>query len=157
MKRIRRIKLDSLQKEMSFLPKKQLSIFVGGGDNPYRINGGTIQNTDIGVVWMGDDGRSCTFYGVSFDIGGLCYANAAYQLSGTIHIGSEWAENGFGVYDFAHEFGHYLQQEEYGFLGYVTDVIIPSVTSASSPNHSEIPCEKDATKRGKDYLDKNLK
>lgn len=157
MKRVRRIKLDSLQKDMLFLPKSQLHVFMGGGDDLYRINGGTIQNTGAGVVWTGDDGSSCTFYGVSFDVGGFCPGDAAYQLNGTIHIGSDWAEDGFGLYDFAHEFGHYLQQEEYGFWGYVKNVIIPSVGTSGSPNHYQTPCEKDATKRGEDYLRKNLK
>lgn len=141
------------------LPEDQLRQIVGGGEDPVSIKGGTIQNTDQGVVWMGDDGRSCTFYGVSFSVGGLCLDDSAYQLSGTIRIGREWLEDGFSVYDFAHEFGRYLQQCEYGTLNYITDVAIPSAwdSATNRSQHSSQPYEKDATKRGDEYLKKNLK
>lgn len=83
--------------------------------------------------------------------------NAAYQLNGTIHISDSWANNGFSNFDFAHEYGHYLQQEEIGTANYLVNVAIPSVISAwtNPENHSSQSYEIDATERGIGYMNNN--
>ena len=159
MKKVRRIKLDSLQKDLLYLSKGQLQSFLGGkGKKGTRIYGGTLLNTDNGVVWTGDDGKSGRFYGVSFTIDDVCPDDTAYQLLGTIHIERGWAEDDFNIYNFAHEFGHYLQEEEYGFWEYLKMASESAKSVLEDPdNHMNQPYEKDATKRGLEYLNKNLK
>jgi hypothetical protein len=84
--------------------------------------------------------------------------DAAYQLDGVIHIGSEWAGSGFTLKQLMHEYGHYLQQSSMGSTKYFNEVVRPSLYSATvSPStHAKQPYELNADKRAKEYYLKNV-
>ena len=82
----------------------------------------------------------------------------AYQLNGMIHVSSSWANDGFNVYDFAHEYGYYLQQEEMGSLKYYMMAMASVYSVYSNPgNHLQQPFEMEASRLGLEYLNEHMK
>ncbi len=140
---------------MPVLGKVDQAFLLGGGNILY-ISGGYLENMSYGVLFVGNDGTRCFFNGVSWTTDGLyniipVVENTAYQWNGTIHIDYGWAKDGFNVYNFAHEFGHYLQQEEMGTYNYLRYVAYPSMYNLQFEdgyNHNSMPYETDATSRG---------
>lgn len=154
-KKLTRSSIDEIRKEMLILNSTEERKVIGGG-NRVQISGGYLEEKDGGTYFYGNNGGSVFFSGISISTS-LVADNAAYQMSGTIHVSESWANNGFSVYDFAHEYGHYLQQVDMGTYKYITDVAIPSVYSASQDpsNHSSKPYEQQATNLGNQYLENN--
>ena len=156
MKKIKRLSLNGL-KETCLLLDDTTKMSILGGGGKVNISNGTLENMQNGVQYVGTDGTTCFFEGVNFVIGGTL-ENTAYQFNGTIHIDESWLKNGFNVDNFAHEYGHHLQQQEMGTLYYFAYVAIPSVWNEwaeGGSGHSSMPYEKDADKRGSDYYNKN--
>lgn len=161
MKKLKRIKLEGkhslhqLAGEMSVLGITEQVLILGGGDKLY-ITGGSLENVNGGVLFEGNDGINCLFTGVQWSTD-YVLNDTAYQWSGTIHISKSWISKGFNIYDFAHEFGHYLQQKEMGTVIYVKDVAYPSAKDMcrKGTDHDQLPCEVDATRRGNSFFEKH--
>lgn len=167
MKKLQKLKLAnkcSLQEltiGMQPLGAIDLAAMIGGLNEQLSISGGVLKNVEGGVLFTGSDGSTCLFEHVSWSTD-YVLPGKAYQLNGTIHISESWLndeEYPFTVKRFAHEFGHYLQQQEYGTSSYLWNVAVRSVYSvATDPaNHYSEPFEQDATNRGEDYLKDHLK
>lgn len=118
------------------------------------ITGGFLASDRGGTTFRGMDGLQLFFPGVRFSTR-MVAPRAAYQIGGTIYISRSWANSGFNLKAFAHEYGHYLQQQEWGTLYYVFKVAIPSVYSAwfFPDTHHLNWFEQDATARGNRLLE----
>lgn len=113
------------------------------------IAGGELVTTANGVTYYGNNGSCITFTGVKFSTEKVL-PNTAYQLNGTIHVSEKWIDNGFNVYNFAHEYGHYIQEEEMGKLDYYKMAIQSMYNLATDPeNHYNMP---QASELGYNYL-----
>jgi hypothetical protein len=121
-----------------------------------KISGGRLINAADGVCFVGDDGRVSFFRGVSFSTRGVV-RNAAYQLCGCIHISAAWAASGFNLRNFAHEYGHYIQQRRLGLWRYIWKIALPSVYSVFSDarRHAGRAFEQEATALGSEYLSRS--
>lgn len=126
------------------------------------IRGGRLVTTPVGVVYEGDDGTQCLFAGVRLSVGRWCVKHgAAFQWGGTVYVSRWWVNDErvpFDVHHFAHEYGHYLQQREMGWWRYLRKVAYPSVKDllfGPAQQHYKLPCEHDATQRGKAYYEAN--
>lgn len=122
MKKLKKLTLNVLQESAQVLSPTEQSSIIGGG-TVYKIGYGTIEDTGYGVWLETDSGYGCFFSGVKIEIGG-CVGKSAYQLNGTIHISESWINDpakSFTVYNFMHEYGHYMQQD-YGGNAYYTYV-----------------------------------
>lgn len=152
MKKIGKLRLDELKKNVKVLTPEEQRRYVGGQD-VWRIAGGYLYEVEGGTLFCGDDDRSVWFPGVSVTTW-WTKKDTAYQYNGTIHIDENWLENGFNIYDFAHEYGHYIQQYLLGDEAYDRYIAIPSMHDlATDPeHHDEQWYEKDATERGYHHL-----
>lgn len=152
MKKLTKKNLVELAEVLPVIDSNLQRKFVGGGDATLRIEGGYLVDTAEGVVFKSDSGCEMFFEGVDISTSSVA-EYSAYQFNGTIHISQSWADSGFGISVFVHEYGHYLQQNEMGTFKYITDVAIPSVYSAATDpeNHSSQSYEQDATERGEVY------
>lgn len=153
MKKIKKHSLKSL-KENCILLDDSTQMSILGGVDVLKINGGTLEEINGGVQYTGDDGSSCYFEGVTIS---TCFVRegTAYQLFGCIHISEDWINGGFSVKNFAHEYGHYLQEKEMGIFDYIVDVAYPSAYNMwfeDGYNHNELECEIDADRRAQEYL-----
>lgn len=127
------------------------------GKDALRIAGGALLNLADGCLFVGDRGERCLFRGVRYSTRGV-RANTAYQANGVVRISERWladARQPFGLRDFAHEYGHYLQQRDYGWWDYYSRVALDSVTHLGA-DHFGRPYEADATRRGEAYLAEHL-
>lgn len=133
------------------------SVVIAYRGTEYKIAGGTLVDTPEGVEFHSDSGIKVWFPFVDISTS-IVNEGTAYNLTGTIHIDKGWLEKGFGINDFLHEFGHYLQEIEMGFSEYVTGVAIPSMLSLlrDPESHDSQPFEQDATKRGQEFWNKWL-
>lgn len=126
---------------------------IGGGTGDYLwISGGYLEDTSSGVVFHGNDG--CTMFYEGVDIStNVVVSNAAYQLFGTIHIDNGWANNGFDIDDFNHEYGHYIQEQQMGTSSYIINIGLPSAYDVATGNseHMSQPYEIEATNLGNSY------
>lgn len=162
MKLANRCSLHELAVGMQPLGAIDLAAMIGGLNEQLPISGGVLENVEGGVLFTGSDGSTCLFEGVSWSTKAVC-SGTAYQLSGIIHISYDWInaeEYPFNVTNFAHEFGHFLQQQEYGTWNYLWDVAVPSVYDIwhnGGTNHHQQPYEQDADKRGEDYMNEHMK
>lgn len=123
-----------------------------------NISGGKLVNARDagGVLYKGDDGASCLFKGVSLSLGRVV-DRSAYQWNGTIHVSPGWIASGFTVNDFAHEYGHFLQQNQSGVIGYCRIALSSMYSLATNPrNHSSRSFEREATELGRAYLKENM-
>lgn len=118
------------------------------------ITGGLLAAGRRGTTFHGENGLQVFFPGIRFSTN-LVVPHAAYQLGGVIHISVTWAGRGFDLNAFAHEYGHFLQQQEWGILYYLFKVAIPSVYSAwfFPATHHLNWYEQDATLRGNRWLE----
>ncbi|MGE9312244.1 hypothetical protein ACLOAU_11375 [Niabella sp. CJ426] len=123
-----------------------------------RIQGGTLYADLNGTTYIGDDGAVCYFQGVSFTTDCATGGKAAYQLDGIIHVTDDWANDGFDIYKFSHEYGHYLQQQQMGDAAYYAYVVGPSVWSAATDpsNHPNQWFEDAATVNGDIYYNQHV-
>lgn len=154
MNRIKRIKVGSvLSESLSFSDGES---YVEG---MVYIQDGTIRNTSEGVVYLANDGKQCLFPSVRFSIKDHL-GSRAYQMRGVIHIGKAWINSDFSINHFAHEFGHYLQEVEYGKFIFFFKVGIPSFCACGflpEEKRDHMKIEEDATNRGMAFLDSNLR
>lgn len=152
MKKIERLKLNVLKEKVQVLTVDEQRQFIAG-DGTWRIKGGYLYEVDGGTIFCGDDDRFVWFPGVGVSTS-YVVDGTAYQLNGTIHISEDWLDDGFDIYDFAHEYGHYLQQVEMGNWKYYKDVAAESAGDmiTDPDNHSSQPYEQDATERGYNFL-----
>ncbi|MBR1594174.1 MAG: hypothetical protein IJ692_04520 [Alloprevotella sp.] len=121
-----------------------------------EIEDGILRNGREGTLFRSRaTGKEILFRGVRTHVGGWYMPPyAAFQLFGHIHIGRRWQKEGFCVTDYAHEYGHYLQEKSIGHLRYVFCVAIPSVWSLlrNPRRHAEKRFEQEATCLGRDFL-----
>ena len=157
MKKLTKEDLTELSKTLTLIEPNAQRQFIGGaGRNGehLRISGGTLIDTAAGVDFISDTKEVTHFKGVDFSTSWV-RDDTAYQLNGTIHISEKWLKNGFNIYDFAHEYGHYLQQQDPN-CNYPLMAAESAFSELFDPeNHANQPFEKDATRRGEAYLRKN--
>lgn len=157
MKKLTKEDLTGLSKTLTLIEPNAQRQFIGGaGRNGehLRISGGTLIDTAAGVDFISDTKEITHFKGVDFSTS-YVFDNTAYQLNGMIHISEKWLKNGFNIYDFAHEYGHYLQQIDPNHNYPVTMVKSFYSLLTDPENHHNQPYEKDATRRGEEYLREN--
>lgn len=154
MENISRKEVEKSRKEQGLVEASQTSnsYYL----NELRIEGGVLREVDEngihGVMYYGDNGATCFFSGVRMTTK-LVLNGYAYQFNGTIHVSASWASNGFNVYDFAHEYGHYLQQESMGDAEYYKIAIQSGYSVITKPEeHPNQPFEVQATDLGNQYL-----
>ena len=165
MKKIQRLSLNELEETCTLLSDYSQTSILGGGEENITINisGGTLKEINGGVQYTGSDGSTCYFSGVSLST--KSPEGTAYQYGGTIHIDEKWSS--FDVNDFAHEYGHYIQEQEMGTFAYTFYVGVRSAfdvmwgnfldsIGVSHKDHSARSYEVDATKKGDDYLKDNM-
>lgn len=161
MKKIQRLSLNELEETCTLLNDYAQASILGGKD--IKIKGGVLQEINGGVQYTGDDGSTCFFSGVSLST--TSPSGTAYQYGGTIHIDEKWRS--FDVNDFAHEYGHYIQEQEMGTFTYTYSVGVPSAFDVmwgnffdwlgiSHKEHSHRSYEVDASEKGNDYLKSNM-
>ena len=152
MKKVGKLNLNDLGGKIQELTIEEQKLTIGGKD-VWRISGGYLYEVDGGVLFCGDDDRSVWFPGVEISTH-LVAESTAYQYNGTIHISEDWLKDGFNIYDFAHEFGHYIQQYLVGDKLYYKYIAIPSMHDlyTDPEHHDEQWYEKDATDRGYKHM-----
>ena len=157
MRKLTKKSLNELAMTLPVVEKEIQTSFVGGGNgDTYNIVGGRLEDTTEGVVFHSDSGFSVTFNGVDIATSYVT-SGAAYQLNGTIHIDEGWLNSGFGISDFVHEYGHYLQQQEMSTSGYYVEAATSVWSAWTDPeNHMDRPFEKEATQKGEEYWEKQL-
>jgi hypothetical protein len=117
--------------------------------NSYRISGGSLIETSAGVIFR-DDFGSCMFFG-GVNISTIAINSNAFQWNGTIHLPNP---SNWNITDVIHEYGHYIQQQTLGTLGYLLTVAIPSMLSSIFDNYDEHMArsfEEEATRLGELY------
>lgn len=126
-------------------------------DRLFKIQGGYLIPKETHVLFPSDKGEEIIFQGIRVSTSRVV-KNAAYQLNGVIYISKNWIKKGFSVQDFAHEYGHYLQQKELGLFKYLVKIAFPSMFSlaAKPKKHFQRPFERDATNKGNEYLKRYL-
>lgn len=161
-RKLTRATIDEIRKEMPVLNLDEKRSVLGGYDpvkgyETIGIAGGYLQENGAGTWFYGEDGRRIFFEGVGISTS-CVMPGTAYQSGGVITIAKDWLNDSgypFNVDTFAHEYGHYLQEQEMGSYAYWKDVAVPSgynlLTDPGS--HDYMPYEQDATKRGQDYMD----
>ncbi len=126
--------------------------------NAIPIAGGVLYNVHEGCLFIAHSGKRCLFAGVRCSLRGVL-RDAAYQAGGVIRVSPRWVrddERPFNIHDFAHEYGHFLQQQDMGSWRYYTRVAIDSLLHPGS-GHYDRHYEADATLRGEQYLAKHWK
>lgn len=161
--KLTRALIDEIRKEMPVLNEDEEKRVQGDWDpvkgyETLRIAGGFLQETGNGTWYYGEDGKQIFFEGIGISTAEPIASGTAFQVGGVISISQDWlndTRHPFTIKDFAHEYGHYLQELEMGSGSYWKDVAIPSgynlLTDPGS--HDDMPYEQDATKRGNDYMD----
>ena len=167
---MRKYSLKELEHLLPVLDENEQKAIMGGGNDSLRISGGTLYNQSDGVLYQGDNGESCFFRGVTFVTPGFVPAYTSAQYGGYIFIDKEWANNGYSVNTFMHEYGHYIQQSLYGCMSgfqytytlYNWYVAVPSAWDLIKRyfydpgySHDSLPCEQEATKYGQNYYNAN--
>ena len=157
-RKITRLGIEELRDKMYVLNTLEQRTIIGG--ERVNINGGYLEEVNGGVYYYGNNGCSVFFEGVEIWVSNLIRDYSAYQLNGTIGIESDWCNTSFNIYDFAHEYGHYLQQKTMGTYDYLTVVVPNSLYSATFNDpytHSQQTYELQATLLGNEYLKNNTK
>lgn len=116
-----------------------------------RINGGTLFRSH-------SDDSEVFFPGIRAHAGGLLVApNGAFQLWGHIFIGRRWHKDGFLLHNFAHEYGHFLQERSMGHIRYFFRVALPSLWSLIRRplRHGKKSFEREATRLGLEFITNN--
>lgn len=121
---------------------------------PICIADGTLHWCEQGTLFVGHRSERILFRGVRARLGGTL-PNTAFQFNGCIRIGRQWQKS-FTVALFAHEYGHFLQQQQLGLWRY-TWLALKSVLSVvlstllRRHNHFTRSFERNATYRGQQY------
>lgn len=159
MKKISCEDVEKSRKEQGYAeaPQSSNSYYI----DELEIKGGVLREIDEngvpGVMYYGNNGATCFFRGVRMTTQ-LVFKGYAYQYNGTIHVSSYWVANGFNIYDFAHEYGHYLQQESMGNAEYYKLAIQSGYSVIANPDkHQNQPFEVQATELGNQYLKEHVR
>lgn len=132
--KLTRALIDEIRKEMPVLNEDEEKRVQGGWDpvkgyETLRIAGGFLQETGNGTWYYGEDGKQIFFEGIGISTAEPIASGTAFQVGGVISISQDWlndTRHPFTIKDFAHEYGHYLQELEMGSGSYWKDVAIPS-------------------------------
>lgn len=153
MRKITKEKIEEIKSELAQDGESsKITIFP----DSLQISGGTLRQYAGGVIFTSKNGdQCCAFPGVKMT--SVAVNGGAYQLLGYIGIDSDWVSNGFTIYDFAHEYGHYLQQEKYGYWEYLYHIMPESLKTVGTPEHKNNPVEVEATQLGEEYLSTHKK
>ena len=123
---------------------------------PINIEDGILFRTKGGTLFRRYSDDSEVFFPcVRAHLGGLLVApNGAFQLWGRIFIGRRWHKDGFLLRNFAHEYGHYLQERRIGHIRYIFKIALPSLWSLIRRplRHEKQTFEREATMLGIDYI-----
>lgn len=151
--KLTRKSLDELVLVMPVIDELEQGVMVGGGDGDIVIYGGVLHNGNGGVTFIGNDGTTCFFEGVTARTPAIIADGTAYQFGGNINMSKKGLSTNFGIEDFAHEYGHYLQQKEMGVIDYTFQVAIPSAWNLlhDPQTHDQQPYEQGATTKGMEY------
>ena len=128
----------------------------GGITNTLRIADGTLKLENGSTVFYGNDGTVVRFDGVSWTTATV-RSDTAYCDGNAIHIDQGWANNGFKVENFAHEYGHYIQRTRMSAAGYWSNALLSAgsvlVDGVLHTNlHDSLEYEEEATQLGTEYL-----
>jgi natural product precursor len=154
MKKLEKISLRDLKSEVRLISDEELKT-LKGGDGPnstITISDGCIENYNGYALYYPNNG-GCTVFLSGVNVGGESLfqpSGSAYQFNGTIHVGSDYTS--FNRKDLEHEYGHWIQESQMGSASYLWNVGIPSMATASNPNHLSEPYEVDATNLGSQYF-----
>lgn len=81
MKKIKSLKKSQIFDSQLLRKEKCNRVMAANEDSEaIRISGGSLQNVNGGVNYVGDDGTTCYFEGVTFAVGGLVMQNTAYYF-----------------------------------------------------------------------------
>lgn len=122
-----------------------------------KINGGVLRSVTQdgmhGVMYYGNNGTTCFFSGVRMTTNPI-NNNSAFQLKGIIFVSPGWVSGGFDVYDFAHEYGHYIQEMNMPAALYYSLAVgsVYSYLTSTPEEHMSKPFEVQATNLGNQYL-----
>ncbi len=126
-----------------------------------KINGGVLRSVTQdgmhGVMYYGNNGTTCFFSGVKMSSTPI--DGSAFQMHGIIFVSPGWVSRGFDVYDFAHEYGHYIQQQVLPTLAYyaIAGMSVYSYVTNTPEEHMNKPWEVQATTLGNEYLRAHMK
>lgn len=123
------------------------------------INGGTLIRKMNGTLYIGDNGASCFFPEIKVKVSNFVCKGTAYQWLGVIYIAKGWSDKEFNIHHFIHEYGHFLQQREFGVFSFLLKIAIKSVFSLCffPKRHTQRQYEKDATYRGRTFWNNHHK
>lgn len=105
-----------------------------------------------GVMYYGNNGTTCFFSGVKMSSTPI--DGSAFQMHGIIFVSPGWVSRGFDVYDFAHEYGHYIQEMNMPAALYYSLAVgsVYSYLTSTPEEHMSKPFEVQATNLGNQYL-----
>lgn len=158
MRKLTRKSLEELAMMLPVVENEIQASYVGGGNgDSYNIRGGRLEDTTEGVVFHSDSGFSVTFDGVDISTPWWIKDGTAAQKGGTIYIDDGWLNSSFGISDFIHEYGHYLQEQEMSRTEYLKEAAESMWSVLIDPeNHDNQPFEQEATRKGMEYWNKQL-
>ena len=142
---MKKLSFDELVSDFESSIQKDVELrAVTGGDRIY-INGGYVENYGGGAAFYSNNGTCIDLPGVNVQEGW-----GAMQNNGTIVLNTSWAD----VNVLVHEYGHYLQQQEWGSSAYASQIpgSVWSALTNSYTQHYYMPFESDAWGRGYTYV-----
>jgi hypothetical protein len=158
MKKITKSDLKGLAEMFPGLNIEQQKKIKGGEFVGYfQMSGGMVTNWtfdgfNFSVFIPNDGGRPLVLEGVHVGNNTLPYqySNTACYYNGEIRVGEDWKD--FGYSDLLHEYGHYLQEQAMGYVGYYWEALMSALDMLDGgEGHEDRPFERDATNRGNDY------
>lgn len=157
MKKLQKLTLKDFDGKMQLMDLSDQKGLLGGTDvTRVNINGGYILSYDNAgsdndySIYFDNNGNQIVFDGITTDNGDL--NGSAYQYNG-IHVGSG-PTLFFDIGTMIHEYGHYLQQKEWGSLVYG---VVAGTSSGyghitDSDDYYQIYSEQNASQRGQAYM-----
>ncbi|MCF0194297.1 MAG: hypothetical protein HUK00_03850 [Bacteroidaceae bacterium] len=132
---------------------------VGTSGRRLRIRDGVLEVQEGGVMYCGENGSECFFPGVTAAFYGRMHdrmvPKTAYQLNGHIGVSPSWET--FGVMDFAHEYGHHLQQKVMGWKYYIRGLCSMCSMVMNRAGHRDEAFEREATRLGAEFVRENMR
>ncbi|GAA5221283.1 hypothetical protein GCM10025777_19130 [Membranihabitans marinus] len=125
-----------------------------------EISGGYLEEAANGVTYYGHDGQLIFFPDIKLSAKSV--KGTAFQFLGVIHINKYWASSGFNVYDFTHEYGHFIQEKRIGSFKFLFTIGILSVCSVlydtltKSNLHGSRWFEREASQLGFDFINGDI-